>query len=121
MLVTVVDDDQSIRESLPELVRECGYAVSVFPSAEAFLASDLVNETRCLLLDAFMPGMGGFDLLIELRERGNNTPIVFITGRRDEAIRAKLLAHGARACLFKPFSDAELLSALKAAMDEPVG
>ena len=114
--VSIVDDDESVRESLPDLLRQCGYAVEAFSSAEAFLASDVVSETNCLLLDIAMPGMSGPDLQQELKQRLQNIPIVFITASGDKAIRPHLLAQGAVECLFKPFSETALLDALNAAL-----
>jgi FixJ family two-component response regulator len=115
-LVSVVDDDVSVRESVPDLLRQFGFAAQAFPSAEAFLASGLVGETRCLLLDIAMPGMSGPDLQRELARRRQDIPIVFITAGTDQSVRARLLADGAMECLFKPFSDAALLDALTAAL-----
>jgi FixJ family two-component response regulator len=115
-LVSVVDDDESIRESLPDLLKEFGYAARTFSSAEEFLGSDCVDKTRCLMLDIGMPGMTGPDLQRELKLRGQPIPIVFITALRDEAIRKRLLEEGAVECLFKPFSDTALLEALNAAL-----
>lgn len=115
-LVSVVDDDESVRESLPDLLKQFGFAAEAFSSAEAFLASDVVSETSCLLLDIAMSGMSGPDLQHELRRRRQEIPIVFITGRGDDTVRARLLAHGAVECLFKPFSDTALLDALNAAL-----
>jgi FixJ family two-component response regulator len=115
-LVSIVDDDESVRESLPDLVRQFGYAARAFRSAEAFLASEFVTETRCLILDIAMPGMSGPDLQRELATRRQMIPIVFITGGGDRAIRPRLLAQGAVECLFKPFSDTALLEALNAAL-----
>jgi FixJ family two-component response regulator len=112
----VVDDDESVRESLPDLLREFGYAVQTFSSAEEFLASDYVDQTSCLILDIAMPGMAGPDLQRELTLRGQEIPIVFITGNRDESIRPRLLEQGAVECLFKPFSDTALLDALHTAL-----
>jgi FixJ family two-component response regulator len=114
-LVSVVDDDESVRESLPDLLRELGYSVRAFSSAEEFLASDCVGETRCLILDIAMPGMTGLDLQQELRVRGQEIPIVFITAQADESVRARALEQGAVECLFKPFSDTALFEALNAA------
>lgn len=114
-LVSVVDDDESVRESLPDLLRELGFAVQAFSSAEDFLASDCVSQTRCLLLDIAMPGMSGLDLQRELTRRGQEIPIVFITGHGDETTRPRVLEQGAVECLFKPFSDTALLQALNAA------
>jgi FixJ family two-component response regulator len=115
-LVSIVDDDESVRESLPDLVRQFGFAAAAFSSAEAFLASDVVSETRCLLLDVAMPGMSGPDLQQELIHRRRTIPIVFITANGDRTIRPSLLAQGAMECLFKPFSEAALLDALNAAL-----
>ena len=114
-LVSVVDDDESVRESLPDLLRELGYSVRAFSSAEEFLASDCVAETGCLLLDIAMPGMSGLDLQQELTVRGQEIPIVFITALADENVRPRVLEQGAVECLFKPFSDTALLEALNAA------
>ena len=115
-LVSVVDDDESVRESLPDLLRQVGFAAQAFSSAEAFLASDVVNETSCLLLDIAMPGMSGPELQQELLRRRQEIPIVFITANGDQAVRPRLLAQGAVACLFKPFSEAALLDALNDAL-----
>ena len=115
-LVSIVDDDVSVRESLPPLLRQVGYAAEAFSSAEAFLASDRVDETSCLLLDVAMPGMSGPDLQEELAHRQPAIPIVYITGQGDQTLRPRLLALGAVDCLFKPFSEAALLAALDAAL-----
>ncbi len=115
-LVSVVDDDESVRESLPDLLKEFGFAVRAFSSAEEFLTSDCVNGTSCLILDIAMPGMTGPDLQQELKARRQEIPIIFITGQKDETVRPRLLAQGAVECLFKPFSDTVLLEALNAAL-----
>ncbi len=115
-LVSVVDDDESVRESLPDLIQEFGYFTRAFSSAEEFLASAALDQTKCLVLDVAMPGMTGPDLQLELSGRGKTIPIVFITANRDEAVRSKLLARGAVECLYKPFSDTALLAALHAAL-----
>jgi FixJ family two-component response regulator len=120
-LVSVVDDDESVRESLPELLRECGFAAEAFSSAEAFLASDVLSDTSCLLLDFAMPGMSGPDLQQELTRRRQAIPIVFITGTGDRTVRPRLLARGAVECLFKPFSEAALLDAVTSALARPYG
>ncbi len=114
-LVSVVDDDESVRESLPDLLRALGYSVRAFSSAEEFLASDCVGESRCLILDIAMPGMTGPDLQQELTVRGQEIPIVFVTAQADEFVRQRLLEQGAVECLFKPFSDTALIEALNAA------
>ena len=115
-LVAVVDDDDSVRESLPDLLRELGFTVRAFASAEEFLASDCVGEASCLILDVAMPAMSGPDLQGELRRRRQPIPIVFITAHRDETIRPRLLNDGAVECLFKPFSESALREALDAAL-----
>jgi len=115
-LVSVVDDDESVRESLPDLLREMGFAVQAFSSAEDFLASDFLGLTKCLVLDIGMPGMTGPELQEELKLRRQQIPIVFITASRDDSVRPALIARGAVDCLFKPFSDTALLSALNAAL-----
>jgi FixJ family two-component response regulator len=112
----VVDDDESVRESLPDLLRACGFVVQAFASAEEFLANGALEQTRCLILDISMPGMTGFDLQQELARRGQKIPIVFITAFGDETVRSRALAAGAVACLFKPFSEAALLDAVEAAL-----
>ena len=114
-LVSVVDDDESVRESLPDLLKELGFAACTFSSAEEFLESPTLFQTGCLLLDIAMPGMGGVELQLELKRRRINIPVVFITAHRDEAERRRLLEQGAVDCLLKPFSDTALLNALNAA------
>jgi FixJ family two-component response regulator len=115
-VVTVVDDDESVRESLPDLLREFGFASRAFASAEEFLTSDSLGETNCLILDVAMPGMTGPELLRELSRRQREIPIVFITAVGDETVRPRLLEKGAVDCLFKPFSEAALLEALNTAL-----
>ena len=115
-LVSVVDDDESVRESLPDLLRQLGFDAQAFPSAEAFLASEFVGQTRCLILDVAMPGMSGPDLQQELTRRRHDIPIVFITANGDRSLRPRLLEQGAVECLFKPFSEAALIDALNAAL-----
>ena len=115
-LVSVVDDEESIRESLPDLLRQFGFTVQAFSSAEAFLASGVVGETSCLILDVAMPGMSGPDLQQELARRRQDVPIVFITANGDTTVRSRVLAQGAVACLFKPFSETALLDAVNVAL-----
>jgi len=116
-LVSVVDDDESVRESLPDLLKELGFSAQAFSSAEAFLASDYVDATRCLILDIAMPGMSGPELQLELKHRRQDIPIVFITALKDETVRPRMIERGAVECLFKPFSDTALLDALNAALE----
>ena len=115
-LISVVDDDESVRESLPDLLRKFGFEAQTFSSAEEFLASEIVAETNCLVLDVAMPGMTGPDLQRELKLREQSIPIVFITGQRDTTTRPHLMAEGAVDCLFKPFEPTDLLEALNAAL-----
>lgn len=114
--IAVVDDDESVRESLPDLLRACGYAVTVFSSAEEFLASSFVGKTDCLILDVAMTGMDGLALQQELSRRRHSIPIVFITGNADESIRTAALGAGAVDYLFKPFSESALLNAVTSAL-----
>jgi FixJ family two-component response regulator len=115
-LVALVDDDESVRDSLPALLRECGFEVQVFISAEAFLASGSLDRINCLILDVSMPGMSGPELQQELRLHQRSIPIIFITGDADDAVRSRLLKQGAVECLSKPFSDTALLKALDLAL-----
>lgn len=115
-LVAVVDDDESVRDSLPDLLRQFGFASEGFAAAQAFLESQVVGKTRCLVLDVAMPGMSGLDLQQELIRRRWEIPIVFITATGDQTIRPRVLAQGAVACLSKPFSETALLNAVNAAL-----
>lgn len=115
-LIAVVDDDASVRESLPELLRTFGFAATPFVSAEAFLQSAELGDTRCLISDVMMPSMSGPQLQQEVNRRKLEIPIIFITGRRDSTLRKTLLAQGAVECLFKPFRAEEVLLALKGAL-----
>jgi FixJ family two-component response regulator len=116
-LIAVVDDDESVRESLPDLLREFGFAVETFASAEEFLASGRAGATHCLILDIAMPGMSGPDLQRELVQRQHRIPVIFITAHGDQTTRPRLIAQGAVDCLLKPFSD----TALRAALDVALG
>jgi FixJ family two-component response regulator len=115
-LVSVVDDDESVRESLPDLLRVLGFAAQAFSSAEEFLASSYIDQTRCLILDVAMPGMNGPDLQRELELRRRAIPVVIITAQTDEATRRRVLEQGAVAYLLKPFSDIALLEAINTAL-----
>jgi len=114
--VSVVDDSESVRESLPDLLEQAGFAVQAFASAEAFLDSPGPDDTGCLILDVGLPGMSGPDLMQELIRRGKLIPTVFITAQGDKSLRPRLLSQGAVACLFKPFSDTALLDAVESAL-----
>lgn len=115
-LVSVVDDDESVRESLPDLLREHGFAVEAFASAKEFLDSAHAGQTRCLILDISMPQMTGPELQAELQRRGQAIPIVFITADADPTIRLRLLQRGAVDCLLKPFSEPALIAAVQTAL-----
>lgn len=119
-LIAVVDDDESVRESLHELLREFGFSVRSFASAEDFLVDGHIDEARCLVTDIDMPRMSGCDLQRELRRRGKNFPIVFISAHADDVLRSQMLDHGAVACLCKPFSDIVLLEMIRAVLDGAV-
>jgi len=112
----VVDDDESVRESLPDLLKLFGFSAETFASAEEFLASDQIGQTMCLILDIAMPGMTGPDLQRELKVRQIEIPIIFMTAGRGDTVRPRLLKEGAVECLFKPFSDSDLLDALNTAL-----
>jgi FixJ family two-component response regulator len=115
-LVSVVDDDESVRESLPYLLRSLGFDAQPFSSAEAFLASDSLDQTHCLVLDVAMPGMSGPELQQELARRKSGIPIVFITAFSDDTSIPRLLQRGAVACLTKPFSEAAIFEAVNTAL-----
>ena len=115
-LIAVVDDDDSIRESLQGLLESIGFAVETFSSAQAFLDSACLGSTDCLILDVRMPGMRGPDLQRELARRKYAIPIVFITAHGDEDIRPRVLSDGAVDCLLKPFTEEALLKAIRTAL-----
>lgn len=115
-LVTVVDDDESLREALPDLLHAFGFAVETFASAEEFLASGRAVESRALILDIAMPGMKGPDLQRELKPRRQEVPIIFITANADHSIQPRLFKEGAVAFLPKPFGDTALREALDLAL-----
>jgi FixJ family two-component response regulator len=115
-LLAVIDDDESVRESLPDLLRQFGYEVETFASAQEFLAFGDFGRTKCLVLDVAMPGMSGPELQRELQHRGQPIPVVFITAHGDETMRPRLILQGAVDCLFKPFSEAALLAAIGSAL-----
>jgi FixJ family two-component response regulator len=116
-LIAVIDDHESVRESLHQLLREIGFAVRSFASANEFLIAGCIGEVDCLLTDIDMPGMSGCDLQQELQRRGENVPIVFISAHADDLLRSRVLEQGAIACLCKPFNDIVLLEAIRTALD----
>jgi FixJ family two-component response regulator len=115
-LISIVDDDASVREALPDLLQEMGYSSRSFPSAAAFLSSGLIGDTRCLILDVAMRDMTGPELYRELIRRRQAVPVIFISAIRDEALRPRLLAEGAIDCLIKPVSEQALIEALQTAL-----
>jgi len=116
-LVSVVDDDEFVREALPDLLRSFGLEARPFCSAEEFLASDSLGRTGCLVLDVTMPGMTGPELQLELARRRQDIPIVFITANSEPSLRPRLLKRGAVAYLTKPFSETAILEAINAALE----
>jgi FixJ family two-component response regulator len=115
-LISVVDDDESVRESLEGLLKSMGYFVNVFSSAESFLSSQAVAKTNCLILDVRMPGMSGPELQQALKTDGHRIPIIFITAHGDDDVRGRVLTDGAVDCLLKPFSEDALLEAIHNAL-----
>ena len=108
-----------MRASLPDLLRSFGFDVEPFSSAEEFLASNGANRTGCLVFDVAMPGMSGPELQLELTRRKQAIPIVFITSQADDTVRPQVMARGAIACLFKPFSEDAILAAVNTALGKP--
>jgi len=115
-LVSVVDDDEFVREALPDLLRSFGLEALAFASADAFLASESLHLTGCLVLDVTMPGMSGPELQVELARRKHAIPIVFISANADDSLGAEVLRRGAVAYLKKPFTDTAMLEAINAAL-----
>ena len=115
-LIAVIDDDESVRESLPDLLLELGFDALAFASAEEFLTSDATDDVRCMILDVAMPGMTGPELHQELDRRGRQLPVIFITAHADATVRDQLIKSGAVDCLFKPFSVQDLRDALDRAV-----
>jgi FixJ family two-component response regulator len=115
-LISVVDDDDAVRESLRALIRSAGFATQVFASAEEFLNSEHLRQTHCLILDVRLPGMNGLELKRQLASSRCEIPVIFITAHGDEAARARALREGALEYLFKPFSDEALLNAIHATL-----
>jgi FixJ family two-component response regulator len=116
VLVSVIDDDESVRESIPDLLRTFGFDARAFDSAEAFLASDVIDATRCVVLDVAMPGMSGPELFEQLKQRPQSIPVIFITAQGNGDLCQRLVALGAVACLYKPFDPITLVEALKHAL-----
>ncbi len=117
-LVSVVDDDQSMREATRRLIRSIGLQVETFDSAEAFLESQLAGDTACLISDVQMPGMSGVELQDVLTKNGYSTPIIFITAFPEDSIKDRVLNAGAVGFLPKPFMDEMLIDHLNAALKQ---
>ncbi len=115
-LISVVDDDESLRESLEGLLKALGYPVKVFSSAESFLSSKILAQTNCLILDVRMPGMSGPELQRELASQGIQIPTIFVTAHGDEDVISRVMADGAVECLLKPFTEESLLKAITLAL-----
>jgi FixJ family two-component response regulator len=115
-LISVVDDDESLRESLEGLLKSLGHLVAVFSSAESFLSSETLAKTDCLILDVRMPGMSGPELQRELISHQEKLPIIFITAHGDDDVISRVMADGAVDCLLKPFSEDSLLNAINLAL-----
>jgi FixJ family two-component response regulator len=115
-IISVVDDDDSVRESLQCLIRSFGFAVEAFASAEEFLNSDHLRDTRCLILDVRMPEMDGIELQRRLVASHCEIPVIFITAHGDDTARSQALKNGAVDYLFKPFTEEALLNAIHAAL-----
>jgi len=115
-LVAVIDDDESVREALPDLLKEFGYRVDVYQSAQHFLAADRLESYACLVLDISMPGMSGIELQQEIERRNRQIPIVFITAHGDEDVRWRLRSDRIE-CLLKPFTDTQLLEAIQTVLE----
>lgn len=117
-IVSIVDDDESLRRSLRNLLGSVGFRVETFASAEAFLQSIHQDQTGCLVLDLRMPGMDGFGLLGHLSGRGSRIPVVILTAHGDDEARQRSLQAGAVAFLSKPFNGNALLDAVRTALDQ---
>ena len=118
-LISIVDDDESLRNALDDLVRSAGFRAQGFPSAEAFLNSPHARDTACLILDVRMPGMNGLELQRKIVAAKWQIPIIFITSHADDDARARALEAGAAGFLYKPFRDDELLNAMEAVLRTP--
>ena len=115
-LITIVDDDDALRNSLDDLLQSVGFRVQGFASAEAFLQAQHAPETACLILDVRLPGMHGLELQRQLVAAHWGMPIIFVTAYADDAVRARALAAGAVAFLYKPCREEDLLQAIEAAL-----
>jgi FixJ family two-component response regulator len=115
-VISIVDDDESVREATKGLVRSLGYTAATFASAEDFLQSNQVNDTSCLITDVQMPGLSGVELQSQLIAQGNSTPMIFVTAFPEERTRARALKAGAIGFLTKPFNEERLIEYIHAAL-----
>jgi FixJ family two-component response regulator len=117
--IAIVDDDQSVRDAATNLFRSMGFVAAAFDSAEAFLNSDALAKTSCIVLDVQMPGMGGLNLQSHLAAIGRRIPIVFVTGYPDASVRDRAMKSGAVCFLTKPFDENDLIDGLRSALPQP--
>ena len=115
-LISIVDDDVALRNSLDDLIRSNGFRTQGFASAEEFMGSNQARDTACLILDVRMPGMSGLDLQRQIVATNWRIPIIFVTAHANDDARARALKGGAVAFLYKPFREEELLDAIGAAL-----
>ena len=115
-MISIIDDNDSVRESLRRLMRSVGFSVNVFASAEEFLDSDCLRDTECLILDVRLPGMNGLELQRHLKTSHSEIPIIFITSYDDDEARTRALNAGAVDYFLKPFDDEDLLDAIDVAL-----
>jgi FixJ family two-component response regulator len=120
-VISIIDDDASVRTARQNLVRSLGYKVHMFASAEAFLSSEQLNATSCVIADVQMPGMNGVELQCHLRAKGSRVPLIFISAFPEEAIRQRALRDGAICFLAKPFDGCVLIDHLNTALFERPG
>jgi FixJ family two-component response regulator len=120
-VISVIDDDASVRAATNNLLSSHGYMVRTFASAEDFLQSAQPDDSSCVVADVQMPGMSGLDLLKHVRTRGNDVPFVFITAFPDESVRARALKVGAICFLAKPFAGPVLIGCIEAALNRDRG
>jgi FixJ family two-component response regulator len=117
-LISVVDDDDSVRESLQGFIRSVGFAVEAFASGEALLKSDRISDMRCLILDMRMPTMNGLEVQRRLAASGCEVPVIFITAHEDDQTRSLAIRRGAVNYLLKPLSEESLLNAIQTALEQ---
>lgn len=115
-VISIIDDDNTARRAMTNLIRSLGYVVAAFPSAEAFLQSGRLDDTDCLITDLQMPGLSGVDLQDALLARGNKTPVIFVTAFGEERVRRQALDAGAIAFLSKPFEEESLIAHIQCAL-----